>query len=100
MAQAPRLIIFDLDGTLVNVPAQFGEARHSRRSVAYHRLDVGMDYQFGGQGLQHQIHLGAYNLYGRENIAFYQADDFGQPGPAEAVATLSIIPSLRYRLQF
>ena len=94
------LEVSDLDGTLVNVPAQFGEARHSSRSVAYHRLDVGMDYQFGGQGLQHHIHLGAYNLYGRENIAFYQADDFGQPGPAEAVATLSIIPSLRYRLQF
>lgn len=94
------LQVSDLDGSLVNVPAQAGEDRNSRRSTAYHRLDLGLDYQFKSAKIQHQFHLGAYNLYARENIAFYQAESFDEPGPAEPVATLSIIPALRYRLQF
>jgi len=39
---------------------------------ANHRLDAGINFHFSTKNINHQIYLGAYNLYNRANPQFFQ----------------------------
>jgi len=71
------------------------------KSRANHRLDVALTYQINKGSWEHQLKLGAYNLYDRKNTAFYK---FSRRANGELierpVSLLPFIPSLSYSLRF
>ena len=74
----------------------------------YHRLDLGVNYQFQKWSLTHQIHLGVSNLYDRNNPLYYrlnkalsiqnsQLTDFRE---FVGVRLLPVLPSINYSINF
>jgi len=73
--------------------------KNEQRSIPYHRLDfnVGFFKEFGST--THQFNFGIYNVYNRENVAFYELGELGN-GNQSPVAAIGFTPSLSYRFRF
>lgn len=99
----PQLTFIEnpLDGieplTIINLDPQ-GE-RNLTRNTPYHHLDFGLNYNFSSQNLKHKIRLGVYNLYNRENTAFYRLRD-DSPTERDKVFLMPLLPSFKYSLAF
>lgn len=70
--------------------------RQTARSTPYHRVDLSMSYFLKTNKWDHTFKLSLYNLYNRENPAFYRRSING-PVP---VNLLSFLPGFYYSLQF
>ncbi len=70
----------------------------------YHRLDLSCRLHFQGRSLQHEVQIGAYNIYNRANPFFMYLDgsSVSESGKVRAVqyTLLPILPELRYSLRF
>lgn len=82
--------------------ANYGK-KNDIRLPAYHRLDLEVQYEFTGKRHQHQLSLGAYNVYNRFNPLYYilaeRPDETGRNVPQYLeVALMPVIPTLRYRI--
>ncbi len=53
--------------------------RNGKRGKLEHRLDVNMNYNFKTKNIHHQLRLGLYNVYNRQNPIFYYQDEQEQP---------------------
>lgn len=92
------------DGVVV---PSFGE-KNDDRMPAYHRLDIGGNYTFGNDRVQHRLHLGVYNLYSRRNPLYYSyrtdyvyaAYQLRQRQRYVQVKLLPILPSISYSIRF
>ncbi|PHN06351.1 TonB-dependent receptor [Flavilitoribacter nigricans] len=90
----------------VIVPS-FGQ-KNDDRMPSYHRLDIGGNYTFGNDRLQHRLHLGVYNVYNRRNPLYYSyrtdyvyaAYQLRQRQRYVQVKLLPILPSISYSIRF
>ena len=84
------------------VPGKFNQ----KRTPAYHRLDVKLDFTFRKKYGTHRLGLNIYNLYFRSNVTFYERnreeDSQGNfIGYSEnPISFAPVIPSLNYSFQF
>jgi outer membrane receptor for ferrienterochelin and colicin len=70
---------------------------------AYHRLDLNVQANFGKKDFKHQITLGVYNLYNRQNPYFiYELNDefFPQNNGRKQNSALPILPTIGYRMKW
>lgn len=75
--------------------------RNNRRQSPYHRLDLGVKYNFGKGRFKHFVKAGVYNLYNHENIAYNQLSNMlFQDTEVIPISILGIRPSLSYSVQF
>lgn len=86
---------YQFDGRTINYYTQ----RNGYRIPDYHRMDIGVTYNFGSSSLN----LSLYNVYGRKNaytISFREKEN--DPSQTEAVrlALFSVFPSLTYNFRF
>lgn len=100
---SPRLFIQPLGSEPIENPISeeiVGE-RNSIRNEAYHRLDLSINFQFKTAKLYHSLKFGGYNIYSRENIAYYRID-FQEEDNLDftPVNGLPFRPSLSYSLKF
>lgn len=75
-----------------------------------HRLDAGFNFYFNSWKLKHQIYLGAYNIYNRENPQYYQlkseiieGSDPNNPQIDYKIfqgSVLPFLPSISYSISF
>lgn len=74
----------------------------NNRLPAYHRLDVGVNFNFGKNKWKHNLHLGVYNIYNRKNVFFANPQRNFQTQEVEisAVYSLPILPSFSYGIKF
>lgn len=76
---------------------------NGHRLPAYHRLDVGIHYQWSGSKTKQSFSLGAYNLYNRKN-PYYQYLQQGSFFPEEdglkQQNALPLLPSIAYKMIF
>ncbi len=85
----------------------FGE-KNQFRMPYFHRLDIGMNYQFKLWGLQHTAYFGFTNLYDRSNPLYFRLriDDAlvnNQITPFQrfvSVNALPFLPSVNYSVKF
>ena len=83
-------------------PGKFNE----KRTSAYHRLDVKLDFTFRKKYGTHRLGFSIYNLYFRGNVTFYernreedsQGNFIGYTD--KPISFVPIIPSLNYSYQF
>jgi len=76
---------------------------NSYRLPAYHRLDMGFYFEWVGKRTQHQLNIGVYNLYNRENPYYvYRVFDenFTEDNGLKQQNSLPILPSISYRVVF
>ncbi len=76
---------------------------NSFRLPAYHRLDIGFYFEWGGAKVQQHLNVGVYNLYNRKNPYYvYQVndEDFPEDNGLKQQNSLPILPSLSYRIIF
>jgi outer membrane receptor protein involved in Fe transport len=79
--------------------------RNNFRLPNFHRLDLGMEYSWGGDRWRHTLSASAYNAYNRKN-PFYLILTDASASPStmtpklQAVSLFPLIPSLSYRLAF
>ncbi len=89
-----------IDGKLINLYTE----RNGSRMPNYHRLDLGITYQFKQRKRwSSDINVSAYNAYDRKNaysISFRESES--QPGSTEAVrlALFGIVPSITWNFKF
>ncbi|MBX2906074.1 MAG: TonB-dependent receptor [Taibaiella sp.] len=78
--------------------------RNGYRMPNYHRLDIGATWTMArGERKLHELMMGVYNLYGRENAYVIDfRDSETQPGQTEVVQTalFKYIPSITYNFKF
>jgi hypothetical protein len=68
---------------------------------SYHRLDLGVRFEWGTRDGFHALKLGAYNVYNRKNPYFFQTSTARDGGlEAEAVTLFPILPYLNYQFKF
>lgn len=92
------------DGVVV---PSFG-SKNDDRMPSYHRLDLGGNFTFGTDRLQHRLHLGVYNIYNRRNPLYYSyrtdyvyaAYQLRQRQRYVQVKLLPILPSFSYSIRF
>lgn len=76
---------------------------NGNRLPAYHRLDVGIYYQWQGEKVKQSLNLGLYNSYNRKN-PYYQylreSELFPEENGLKQQNVLPILPSLSYRIIF
>lgn len=98
----PLFLIYDenfrnednpIDAPLVN--------RENIYTKPYHRLDLSVHFDLPGKKVNHEIKIGAYNVYNQSNLAFHNLsfNDQGQK-TIEPIFSLPIIPSFKYTLSF
>jgi len=76
---------------------------NGNRLPAYHRLDVGVYFQWETQKVKQTLNLGVYNLYNRKNPYYqYLQEDSGEPETdgLKQQNALPLLPSLSYRVVF
>lgn len=74
--------------------------RNGFRMPAYHRLDLGMRFQWGDPDY-HALKVGAYNAYNRKNPYFFQTSTAEDGGlEAEAVSLFPVLPYISYQFKF
>jgi len=89
-----------IDGTLINLYTE----RNASRMPDYHRLDLGLTYQFKTKKRwSSDINISVYNVYNRKNaysISFQESATV--PGTTEAVrlALFGIVPSITWDFKF
>jgi hypothetical protein len=89
-----------IDGKLINLYTD----RNGSRMPDYHRLDLGITYQFKPRKRwRSDINVSVYNAYNRKNaysISFRESQS--QPGTSEAVrlALFGIVPSVTWNFKF
>lgn len=89
-----------IDGVLINLYT----GRNASRMPDYHRLDLGMTYQFKPKKRFHSdINVSVYNVYNHKNaysISFRESED--NPGTTEAVrlSLFGIVPSITWNFKF
>ena len=66
----------------------------------YHRLDISATYRFSTNKLFHTLKIGAYNVYNRENIAYFRIDFEEDNTSFQPISGLPFRPSLSYRIQY
>ncbi len=95
------LISFDGDEPLSKVNITSNATENSIRTYSYHRLDVGLSYTLKTSKVEHRFKLGAYNVYNRENIAYYKID-FNEEDNliSDPVYSIGFIPSVYYSISF
>lgn len=92
------------DGVVV---PNFGE-KNDDRMPSYHRLDIGGNYTFGNDRIQHRLHIGVYNVYNRRNPLYYSyrtdyvyaAHQLRQRQQYVQVKLLPVLPSISYTIRF
>ncbi len=75
------------------------------RYPVYHRLDFAFNHYFKIRNARHELKLGVYNAYFRQNPLYYTIrDDFDENRVLQRklvqVSLLPIFPTLRYSIQF
>jgi len=79
-------------------------SRNGYRMPNYHRLDIGATWTIArGERKLHELMMGVYNLYGRENAYVIDfRDSETEPGKTEVVQTalFKYIPSITYNFKF
>lgn len=70
---------------------------NSERYPSYHRLDIAFNsrYSFGSMSLS--VYLSLMNIYGRDNIAFYQ---YNSDGTIDDVLQFSLLPVVGIEFEF
>lgn len=96
---------FGLAGGASNFPI-FADERNSFRAEDYHRADISVNYQPGGDPQPGEFNsswnFSIYNLYNRANPYFYNFNQnalFGE-STSEKVYVFPIIPSVTYNFRF
>lgn len=76
--------------------------KNGRRLPAYHRMDIGANWQWRLEKSLHKIHFGFYNIYDRENPLYYRLgrdpDDFFKLRFFQ-VTILPLFPNFSYTLK-
>lgn len=89
-----------VNGSILNYYTE----RNGYRTPAYHRLDIGLNYDFKTKkNFEHGINFSVYNLYAQKNpfsFSFQPSDE--DPRKVEIVKTylFRIVPSLTYNFKF
>ena len=69
---------------------------------AYHRMDLGVDFNWTEKPIKHLLKVGVYNLYNQQNPSFYSlpssCEEFTNCLTATTLAP--IMPYVRYRIKF
>lgn len=82
--------------------ARIYEARNGYRMPAYHRFDIGFNFDW----TRHGFRVGAYNAYNRKNPYFIYFEDYRDPAldtrvyRAKQVSLFPFIPWLSYRFKY
>ena len=103
LSSSPLLLLTSIDGgePLNKIELDEGEKRNNERTIPYHRLDVGLSYKFRTNNVKHRIKLGCYNIYNRENIAYYKFNLDDEDGDLiQPVNSIPFIPSIYYSISF
>ena len=75
--------------------------RNGYRMRAYHRLDLGIRFDWGDQPGRHALNLGVYNAYNRKNPFFvYNAGQEEGKAVLTQVSVFPILPSLNYSFSY
>ena len=78
----------------------YGE-RNGYRMRPYHRLDLGVSFEWGGRSGLHALKVGTYNTYNRKNPYFLQTEQASNGAlQAKATSLLPTVPYLNYRFRF
>ncbi|MFN3405774.1 MAG: TonB-dependent receptor [Cytophagaceae bacterium] len=100
-----RIVIQDVPGATPMFAPDYTE-RNSFRMPAYHRMDLGLVYQFKPKRGESDLTLSIYNVYNRRNAYFIyfaqvkNEDDVTVGFQAKQVSLFPIIPSLTYNFKF
>lgn len=86
------------------------DAKNNYRMPAYHRLDVNLHYEWSNKNetLNHQLNIGVYNAYNRNNPLYYDVrlffvnEDFTLTSRFSFVEVqlTPILPSISYQIKF
>lgn len=82
------------------------ETRNGYKLPAYHRLDVGLNFDKKKKRFDRTISFGAYNIYARKNAFYLYGEqwDFNNTGVEEKrvmqVTLLPLIPYIKYSIRF
>ena len=71
--------------------------KNQTRGPDYHRLDANLSYEFATGPFSHRLKVGAFNVYNRENVAYYVGTGAGMVNPVSAIP---FRPSLFYGVEF
>lgn len=75
--------------------------RNGYRLRAYHRLDLGMRYEWGDVPGRHALKLGVYNAYNRKNPFFvYDAGEENGKAVLNQVSVFPVLPSINYSYSY
>ena len=85
-------------GAMVNEVA-FG-AKNSARLPAYNRLDVSSQYDFNIGGVKSKVGGTLFNVYGRDNVLFYEFETAGQSPASHEVLMMGRSLNLFFRVGF
>lgn len=98
----PRIGYINMDGgEITRIELNEVGSKNKLRSEAYHRLDISLTYRYQTDRVEHRIKFGLFNVYNRENIALYEAENEGGLGiQSSAISSLGILPSLNYSIKF
>lgn len=98
----PRIGYINIDGgEITRIELNEVGSKNKLRSEAYHRLDVSLSYKHQTKRVEHRIKFGLFNVYNRENIALYEAENEPILGiQSYSIASLGILPSLNYSIKF
>ena len=78
----------------------YGE-RNGYRMRPYHRLDLGVSFEWGDRSGLHALKVGTYNTYNRKNPYFLQTEQASNGAlQAKATSLLPTVPYLNYRFRF
>ncbi len=100
MSGSPRLDLVNVErglgltGANLHPPGQ----KNQERSPAYHRLDLNATYTLEHTKFKHRFQLGLFNLYNRENVAYYR--NALMTGVAEPVYSIPLTLSASYSIDF
>lgn len=98
MSGNPQLALTAVETGLGFTPGNLyapGE-KNSRRTPAYHRLDVNFSTNLYLGRTQHTLKIGVYNCYNRDNISWYRI----QPTGLESIRSIGITPGFEYTVRF
>ncbi|MEO1259397.1 MAG: TonB-dependent receptor [Bacteroidota bacterium] len=91
----PRLLNNNDDDEIFDAPYPY---RNANRIPPYHRLDIGLSFIKKMKRWEHTFKLSAYNIYNRENPAFFRKT--GQEEIPIPVNLIGIVPGIYYGLKF
>ena len=85
---------------IFNAVEAYGEG-NGYRMRSYHRLDLGVSFEWGDRSGLHALKVGTYNTYNRKNPYFLQTERASSGAlQARATSLLPTVPYINYRFQF